>query len=321
MNGKLKLVSIWLAPFILGPIYGLVRYALHFVFPHLVGAPTTREVYSVLLLELLGSPLWVVVGYAFTWGFGGVVVVYLIRALSHNKTLKRKFVISTKDGRDIDTLFEKGKDPVPPDRNLDAGLTKRNFSLCLALTLSINLLYTLALQRYFSDIVSLPKGAPSENLYRYLLSPKLIASDFALALVFTPLITIVVPLFLGNVSVRQIDASRLDIYWLSYVYSIAGGASLVLFLVNEFESKGATTYFIIAIFLVYAILSWYTALGISLALPSAERMLARELLKLRREETQVEEVELPNHGKSTGNKNIIFGHIYAGRSKEDADQV
>jgi len=324
MNNKLKLAAIWLAPFLLGPIYAIVRSLLHRIFPHLVGAPTTREIYSVVLIELVSSPLWVAVGYLFTWGLGGVAVVYLIRALAHNRTLKRKFVISTKDGKDIKSL---SVNETTPARGFDTGITKRNFSLCLALTFSINLLYTLALQRYFSDIVSLPQNATSFYLYRYLLSPKLIVSDFLLALIFTPLITIVVPLFLGNVRVRQIDSSRFDFYWLSYVYSIVGGASLVLFLVTEFELKEATSYFVVAILFVYAILSWNTALGITLALPSAEKLLVSELLKLRKEENELYPggitVENANTDgrKSEGSENIIFGHIYAGPSKEEAEQV
>jgi len=328
LDSRLKLAAIWLAPFLFGPIYEVVRILLHHVFPHLVGAPTTREVYSVILIELVSSPLWVGVGYAFTWALGGLAVVYIIRALAENSALKRKFVISTKDGRDLNSYLEVEEKQTLTPRSAEVAITKKNFSLCLALTLSINLFYTLALQRYFSDIVSLPSGASSASLYRYLLSPKLIVSDFLLALLFSPLITIVIPLFLGNVSVRQIDASRFDIYWLSYVYSIVGGASLVLFLVTEFQSKAATSYFIIAIFLVYGILSWNTALGINLALPAAEKLLAGELLKLREEKT--EELAVPEDlgsgskaesRNAARNKNIIFGHIYAGPSKEEADQV
>ena len=78
---------------------------------------------------------------------------------------------------------------------------------------------------------------------------------FALALLFLPLLAIVVPLFLGRINIRQIDEQRFDIYWLSYVYSIAGGPSLVIFLIDVFESKGATESFVFAILFVYAILS------------------------------------------------------------------
>lgn len=312
MNFRLKIVLIWIAPFLLGPIYDVIRILLHHVYPHLVGAPTTREVFSVVLLELLSSPLWIAVGYLFTWGLGGVAVVYIIRALAHNKFLKRKFVISTKDGEDLDTLLKKESGEPPSNRTFQALLTRKNFSLCLALTLSINLFYTIALQRYFSDIVKLPSGTITGALYRYLLSPKLIVSDFLLALLFIPLVTMVVPLFLGAVSIRQIDSSRFDIFWLTLIYSAVGGASLVLFLVTEFESKQATSYFIIAIFLVYGILSWYAALGINLALPAAEQLLASQLLELKKEE---------DPEQKTQPTNIIFGHIYAGRTKDDVQQV
>jgi hypothetical protein len=316
LNIKLKVALIWIAPFLLGPIYAIARILLHRVYPHLVGTPTIREVFSVILLELVSSPLWIAVGYAFTWALGGVAVVYVVRALAHNKFLKRKFVISTKDGRDLDFLLRKESDEEPSKRTFEAWLTGRNFSLCLALTLSINLFYTIALQRYFSDIVTLPSGVTTGALYRYLLSPKLIVSDFLLALLFIPLIAIVIPLFLGVISIRQIDSSRFDIFWLTLIYSAVGGASLVLFLVTEFESKQATSYFIIAIILVYAILSWYAALGINLALPAAEQMLAKQLLSLKREE--VSGSTFPSQKTPT---NIIFGHIYAGKTKEDAEQV
>lgn len=322
MNFKLKIAIVWLSPFLLGPLYALIRDILHRVYPHIVGAPTTREVYSVVFLELLSSPLWVVVGYLFTWALGGVAVVYVIRALANNRTLKRKFVISTKDGSDFDALTrEETQESSRSPRAFERTLTRKNFAICLGLTLSINLLYTLALQRYFSDIVSLPTGENPFQLYRYLLSPKLILVDFLLALLFIPLITIVIPLFLGNVNMRQIDSSRFDIYWLSYVYSIVGGASLVLFLFDVFESKQPTSYFVIAIVLVYAILSWYTALGITLALPAAEQMLAKQLLNLKVEEREVEGGEVDGKLTPQGANNIIFGHIYAGPSKEDAKSV
>ncbi len=318
MNNKEKLLILWLAPFLLGPIYAIVRYVLHSILPRTVQAPTSREIYSVVILELLSSPFWVGVGYVFTYFFGSIVLVYLIRALAKNKILKPKFVISAKDKKPIEDILAKAEEEEGEDEKkrkkkkasqLFSRVTKKNFGLSLALTLSINLVYTLTIQRYFQNIVVIPSGT-SASLYHYLLSPKLILSDYGLALLFLPLLAMVVPLFFGRVSVRQIDASRFDLYWLSYVYSIAGGASLVLFLVDAFESKGTTATFIFAIITVYALLSWYTAIGINIALPYAERRLAQEFLKLQE-----------NKKRKSKDENIIFGYIFAGPSKEEAQTV
>ncbi len=331
MNDKLRLLILWIAPFFLAPLYGFFRFLLHSALPLVIASPSSRTVYSAVILVTLSSPLWVGVGFAFTWLFGGLVVVYVIRGLAENKLFNRRFIISTKDAQkelELEDITSE-EEHIPDSSRFAFGhLRRKNFALCLALTLSINLVYTLTLQRYFQDIVSLPQTA-TQSLYRYLLSPRLIGVEFGLALLFLPLLTIVVPLLFGRISVRQIDAQRFDLYWLSYVYSIAGGASLVLFLVDVFELRQSTEYFVIATLLVYGTLSWYTALGINLGIPYAERRLALELLKLqgsavtRKEKIKgkEEEEEDDDQRRRRTRNNIIFGHLFAGPTKEDAEQV
>lgn len=191
-------------------------------------------------------------------------------------------------------------------RSLFRESTVRNFAVCLVLVLAINLSYILLIQRYFEGAFGLPalsNANPIPRVFRYFLSPQLILVEFVLALLLLPLVTLVVPMLLGRVQVRQVDGARIHTYWLSYVYSIASGASLVLFLLNVFESSGTTEDFILASTLIYAILSWYAALGINLGIPRTERRLARELAKMR------------------GKNNFYYGQMYVGTSKEDAEPV
>jgi hypothetical protein len=281
-------------------IYALAHFLVHLVVPRLVGVPSAQTVYFTTLTEVISSPIWVVAGFSFTYFFGGVVVVYLLRAFADNKFLKRKLVVSLQAGTTFDDVATESE-----GESLFRELTTRNFSICLALTLALNLSYVLLIQRYFTGAFGLPPltGTVTFRIFMYFLSPQLLLVEFALALLLLPLVAIVVPMLLGKIQVRQIDGSRIHTYWLSYVYSIAGGASLVLFLLNVFESKGTTGDFVLASTLVYAILSWYAALGIILGIPRAERRLARELAKMR------------------GKENFYFGQIFVGSSKEDAEPV
>jgi len=278
-----------------------VHFLVHLAVPHLIGVPSAQTVYSTTVMEVISSPFWVLAGFGFTYFFGGVLVVYFIRALAHNRLLKRKLVVALPPNTTIDDISSEST-----ARSLFRELSVRNFSVCLALTLALNLSYVLLIQRYFQGALGLPMlggSGPFPHIFQYFLSPQLILVEFLLALLLLPLVAFVVPMLLGRVQVRQIDGSRVHTYWLSYVYSVAGGASLVLFLLNVFESKGTTGDFIIASTLIYAILSWYAALGINLGIPPAERRLARELAKMR------------------GRDNIYFGQIFVGTSKEDAEQV
>ncbi len=135
------------------------------------------------------------------------------------------------------------------------------------------------------------------------MSYNIILPEYGLSLLFLPLLALVAPLLNGTIKIRQIDNSQLQYYWLGFVYSASGGASLVLFLLNVFELKTGPGEYIIASLFIYAILSWYAALGINIAMPYAERRLANELLKLREKD------------------NIFFGKIFIGKSKEDLTEV
>jgi hypothetical protein len=296
-----KISLIWIAPFVFVLIYDTVHYLVHLVVPHLVGVPGAQTVYSATLMEVISSPLWVLAGFSFTYFFGGVVVVYLMRAFAHNRLLKRKLIVSLPPNATIDDI---SKESV--SQSLFRELSVRNFSVCLVLTLALNLSYVLLIQRYFQGALGLPtlaSSGPFPRIFQYFLSPQLILVEFLLALLLLPLVALVVPMLLGRVQVRQVDGARVHTYWLSYVYSVAGGASLVLFLLNVFESKGTTGDFIVASTLIYAILSWYAALGINLGIPRAERRLAKELAKMR------------------GKDNFYFGQIFVGASREEAEQV
>jgi len=282
-------------------IYDIVHYLVHLAVPHLIGVPSAQTVYSATLMEVISSPFWVLVGFSFTYFFGGVVVVYFMRALAHNRLLRRKLVISLPPNTTIEEVSNESIGD-----SLFRELTARNFSICLGLTLALNLLYVLLIQRYFQGFLGLPTltaTGPFPRIFQYFLSPQLILIEFVLALLLLPMVALVAPMLLGRVQVRQIDSARVHTYWLSYVYSIAGGASLVLFLLNVFESKGTTGDFILASTLIYAILSWYAALGINLGIPRAERRLARELAKMK------------------GKDNFYFGQVYVGTSKDDAEPM
>lgn len=292
---------LWLFPILLVPFYGINHYLLHVMFPGLVGLPSPDSIYTAILIEAASSPLWVVAGFAFTYFFGGVLVVDLMRLFASSKLFGTKFVISSKSDEKIDEISS-----APITIGLYERLSERNFFLCFSLALTLNLCYILLIQRYFQGVLGVQidiNATATERIFRYFLSPRLILIEFGLAFAFLPLISTVIPLLLGRIKVRQIDAQNFHIYWLSYVYGIAGGASLVIFLLNTFESKGTTGDFILASVFICAILSWYIALGMNLAGPRAERRLANGLVKMR------------------GRKNFFFGQVFVGTSKDDVQPI
>jgi hypothetical protein len=118
------------------------------------------------------------------------------------------------------------------------------------------------------------------------------------ALLFIPLLTLVLPLSVGKIKVRQVDNRPVDSYWLWLILSIAGGAGVVL----VYLQRGILVRLIPPAFL-FAVCAWYAALGVLLALPTAEKVLATRLLKMR------------------GHEKVIFGKIWAGDSKEKAKEV
>ncbi len=291
MNKFSKILLAWFAPFAFLYLYAVIRYALYFLDPSLVGLPSIVTIRNTTLLEMLISPLWVSVAAGATYFFGGVLIIPLMRAFAHNKILRRKIVVSGSI-----TNIEK----IAVDKDTLDFLSFRSFALTLGLTLGLNLMYTLLVQRYFS---SLFPNISRVQVNQFLLSSSLLGVEFLLALVFMPLLCIVLPLVLGSIRIRQIDSSPLHYYWLNLVYSIAGGASAVLLILNIFEAKTGPKEFVIASLVLYGLISWYITLGAVLAAPSAQKKLARGLLKL----------------KST--ENVYFGGIFAGENPEESEEV
>jgi hypothetical protein len=302
LNRRLQIAILWVAPFLLVAIYALVISLLHRIIPHRLGLPSISTITTATLHEVIASPLWVAIGFLFTYVFGGIILVQLMKLFANSKLLRRKFVIST-SRQDIEGIAkEKNPDGGDGSRFIDI-LSLKNFFIDLGLVLALNLAYTLFIQRYFQSFFGSEAETGSIPISRFLLSYKIILPEYALAALFLPLLTLVAPLLNGDIKIRQIDNSQFQYYWLGFVYSAAGGASLVLFLLNVFESKTGPGEFIIASLFIYAILSWYAALGMNIAMPYAERRLASELLKLREKD------------------NIFFGKIFVGKSKEDLTEV
>jgi hypothetical protein len=302
LNRRLQIAILALAPFLVVGIYALARILIHRIFPRRLGLPSIQTIITATLHAILASPLWVAMGFLFTYVFGGIVMVQLMKIFAHNKLLRRKFVISTSRSDIEGIATKKNFDDVDQGKVFDL-LSFKSFFVDLGLVLALNLVYTLFIQRYFQNFFGSQAETGSIPISRFLLSYKIVLPEYGLALLFLPLLTIVAPLLNGAIKIRQIDNSELRYYWLGFVYSAAGGASLVLFLLNVFESKTGPGEFIIASLFIYAILSWYTALGMNIAMPYAEKRLASELLKIRERD------------------NIFFGKIFVGRSKEELTEV
>jgi hypothetical protein len=291
--GILRLIVLWISPILLISIYDFATYLLkRYPLQH-IPLPTPTTVTSVTLFGVLASPFWVLAGYSFTYLFGSYVITYIVQLFSHSKLFRRKLVLQTKE--ELEEIHS-----AKEIEGAGTYLSPKFFAITLGLVLALNLAYTLLIIRYFQNfLVPSRKGS---SVYQYLLSIRFISIEFSLALLFLPLLTIVITLFIGRIRIRQIDSSPLQNYWLGYVYSAAGGASAILLLLNIFEHVSTTTELIIASLFVYGIVSWYTALGINLAVPITERNLARRLSRL---------------GE---NKNIYYGKIFVGTSQEDAKQ-
>jgi hypothetical protein len=296
-----KVAFLWLAPICLIIIYDFATLLLRYFHYRHIPLPLPSTVTSVTAFGILASPLWVLAGYSFTYLFGGLGITYVIQLFSHNKLLRRKIVIQPNE--DLEKISSSNKDDNKNRESIAEYLSPKSFSLTLGLVLGLNLAYTLLIIRYFQNFFALPKKV---LIYQYFLSYRFLSIEFALALLFLPLLAIVMPIMIGKIRVRQIDSSPLQNYWLSYVYSAAGGASAVLLLLTVFERFSATTELIISSLFVFGIISWYTAIGIDLAIPRAQRMLASKLLKIRED------------GKK---ENIIFGKIFVGPYLGDVKEV
>jgi hypothetical protein len=295
LNKKLKLGLIWAAPFGLFIAYLVLSYALRIVFPHIKGLPSTRTIEGAAAVEILASPLWVFLAISMEYIFGGKVIVYFIKLLSNSKLLKRKFVLSARKG----SIEEIAEEKQVPKTTIDQ-FSYRSFGIALGLAMGLNVAYTLLIVRSYAY------NAPGHGVKlvgSYLLLPQFILIDFGVAILFLPLIEIVMPLFLGRIRIRQVDGFPTEYFWLGYVYSAAGGLSLVMFFLSFFEGKTGDRSFIIATLFVYILISWYTALGSVMGEAFAEKKLAQELVKLK------------------GKKNIYFGYIFVGKDRLEAEQV
>jgi hypothetical protein len=290
------LALVWAVPFGLLILTIALRFVLVATNPKLPGIPKATTLIGAGALEILSSPLWVGLGLAFTYLFGGTVVIALIKLLSSNKLLRRKFVISASKKKDLE-MIANAKEGMG---NAVDAFSFKSFGKALGLTLGLNLAYTLFIQRYFESYLHFHSNL---DVGSYLLLPEFIIVEFGIAVLFLPLLEIVLPLVVGKIRIRLVDSFPLDFLWLGYVYSAAGGASLVLFVLNILEHKTGSITFIVATLFVYALVSWYTALGSILAIPFTERKLARGLLSLYRA------------------KNIYFGGIFVGRTREEAEEV
>jgi hypothetical protein len=295
---------LWLAPFAFVGIYVLIVLLLHRIIPHRLGLPSIDSITTATLNEVIASPLWVGLGYLFTSVFGGTVLVQLIKLFSDSKLLRRKIVISTSASEIENIASGRPTEEELSDVKGASGLSWfRSFLIDLGLVLALNIAYTLLIQRYFQDFFGSAAATGTLPISHFLLSTKIILPEYLLAILFLPLLTIVAPLLKGQIKIRQIDNSTLQYYWLGLVYSISGGFSLAMFVVNIVQEQTGPKNFFFASLFIYAILSWYTALGINIAIPSAERKLAIELLKLRKQD------------------NVYFGKIFVGKSKEELTEV
>lgn len=295
MNRKLKLGLVWAVPFGLFIAYLLISLALKSLYPHLHGLPSIRTIEGAAAVEILASPLWVGLAIATEYIFGGMVVLWFVRLLSSHKLLKRKFVLSARKG----TIEEIASEKQDIASTIDV-FSFKSFGKALALAMGLNIAYTLFLVKYYGSVLHGPSVQFVGNL---LLLPQFILVDFGVAILFLPLIEIGMPLFLGRIRIRQVDGFPTEYFWLGYVYSAAGGVSLLLFFLSLLEGKTGSRSFIIASLFVYILISWYTAIGSLLGCKFAEKKLAQGLMKLK------------------GKKNIYFGYIFVGKDRLESEEV
>jgi len=264
-----KIVVFWLIPLIFSFIYiasealvGGRGFHLGFV---------SRTVY----LSLASSVIWVPAGYIFTIVFGGLAVEFLLKLFAHEKLLKRTLVAPT----------EKELKKLSAERRR-VEVSAKTISKIFGLVFAVNFIYVLFL---------LSRGWITESASPYTV---FIRVEILAGMLFLPLLTLILPILVGNVRVRQVDNSPIGSYWLSLIIGIAGGIGIFAFLL-----QGSTLVSIIPPAFLFAVCSWYAALGVMLALPTAQRMFITRLLRMRR------------------HKGVIFGKIWAGTSKAKAREV
>jgi hypothetical protein len=239
------------------------------------GTLSWQFVREVIILSILSSVIWVCAGFLTTMIFGGILSEYFFRLLSHKRLLKRTLVVPP-----VEKLKEISKEPDKVDTR---PMTTLKIFVFIFL---MNFVYTLFLSN--KGIIT-RGGGPIQTFTQI----QVIAS-----IIFLPLITLVIPISLGKIKIRQVDNSPVDSYWLWTVIAITGGVGMVLLMLQR-----SAVIQLVPQFFLYAVCSWYAALGALFALPVAEKMLVKRLLKMR------------------GNEKIIFGKMWAGGSKEKAREV
>jgi hypothetical protein len=295
VNRKLKLGLVWAVPFGLFLVYALIDLMLNHYVPNLKGLPSFRTLEGTAALEILASPLWVGLAIATEYVFGGSVLVYFITLLSKRRLTNRKFVLSARK----DTIERIASEKQAIGVTIDT-FSFQSFAKALGLAMGLNLAYTLFLERYYSSIL---RGPAIKFVGNYFLLPQFILVEFGIAIVFLPLIEIVMPLVLGRLRIRLVDGFPIEYLWLGYVYSAAGGVSLLLLFLNLIDGKTGSRTFVLASLFVYVLISWYTALGSVLGRAFAEKKLAQRLNALK------------------GVRNIYYGSIFVGRNREEAEEV
>jgi hypothetical protein len=273
MNRKTfaKIIGFWLIPLTFNFGYLISAEA---TWTHVVRSPLNlmRE---VLYLSLTSSVIWVSMGFLFTILFGGIVIEFLLKLLAHKKLFNRTLVAPA---------AEQLKKLSAGERRIEAR-AKVIFKI-FVLVFAVNFIYVLFLIK--SGWIPSTSGP-----FRVFTDDEVIACSL-----FLPLLTLVLPLSVGEVKVRQVDSSPVHSYWLWQIFSIAGGIGVVLLFL-----QGGTLVRIIPSTFLFAVCSWYAALGVLLALPTAQKLLARRLLRLR------------------GHEKVTFGKVWVGTSKVKAKEV
>lgn len=263
-----RVVVLWIIPlaFVFGAIVS--EAWLH-------GSKPDYSVGTIVSFSLISSAIWVSVGLLCTILFGGFIVEFFLRLLAHKKLFKRTLVVP-----------EAGQLKKLSTEREHVELNPKTMLKIFALVFVMNFIYVL----FLTGRGWVPATAKPQIIFTQV--------EGVSALLFIPMLTLVLPLAVGKIKVRQVDNRPVDSYWLWLILSIAGGVGVVL----VYLQRGMLINLIPSAFL-FAVCAWYAALGVLLALPTADKVLAKRLLKMR------------------GHERVVFGKIWAGASKEKAKEV
>ncbi len=262
-----------LAAFVLVPLIFVFCYLATELYFN--GFRPSSSLFTLFSLAISSSLIWIPAGFFFTIAFGGFVIEFFLKLFYHKRLLRRTLVVPPTE--ELERISRE-------QAKLEAG-TKVILKI-FVLVFAVNFIYAI--------FVTTNGWAPrTGNPVRIFFEIEAVAG-----LMFLPLITLVLPLSVGKFKIRQVDNSPIDAYWLYLIIMIAGGASAALL----FLQRSALNTIIPPIFL-FAVCAWYASLGALLALPRAQKILAKRLLRMRDEER------------------IIFGKMWAGASKDKAREV